>query len=73
MKITNVECFLLMVPDVKAEACSSAQDDIVVRVHTDEGIVGIGETDANPWAVKALIEAPLQVSKGNDQIVNSVS
>jgi len=23
-----------------------------------EGLVGIGETDTNPWAVKALIEAP---------------
>jgi L-alanine-DL-glutamate epimerase-like enolase superfamily enzyme len=27
-------------------------------VHTDEGIVGIGETDTNPWATKAYIESP---------------
>jgi L-alanine-DL-glutamate epimerase-like enolase superfamily enzyme len=58
MKITDIECFVLLVPDFDAEACSSAQDNIVVRVHTDEGLVGIGETDTNPWAVKALIEAP---------------
>jgi L-alanine-DL-glutamate epimerase-like enolase superfamily enzyme len=58
MKITDVECFILLVPDFDSAACSSAQDDIVVRIHTDEGITGIGETDANPWAVKALIEAP---------------
>ena len=58
MKIADIECFVLLVPDVEAEACSSAQDDLVVRVRTDEGVTGIGETDANPWAVKALIEAP---------------
>src|SRR5438128_1336535 len=58
LKITDIECFVLLVPDVDVEACSSAQDDIVVRIHTDEGITGIGETDTNPWAVKALIEAP---------------
>ncbi len=58
MKITDIECFVLLVPDFDVEACSSAQDNIVVRVHTDEGIIGIGETDTNPWAVKALIEAP---------------
>ena len=58
MRITNVECFVLLVPDVEADACSSAQDNAVVRITTDTGIVGIGETDTNPWAVKALIDAP---------------
>jgi L-alanine-DL-glutamate epimerase-like enolase superfamily enzyme len=58
MKITEIECFVLLVPDFDAEACSSAQDNIVVQIYTDEGVVGIGETDTNPWAVKALIEAP---------------
>jgi L-rhamnonate dehydratase len=58
MKITDITCHVLLVPDFDVEACSSAQDNIVVRVHTDAGIVGIGETDTNPWAVKALIEAP---------------
>src|SRR6266498_2523369 len=58
MKIVDIECFVLLVPDFDVEACSSAQDNVVVRVRTDVGIVGIGETDSNPWAVKALIEAP---------------
>jgi L-alanine-DL-glutamate epimerase-like enolase superfamily enzyme len=58
VKITDIECFVLLVPDFDVEACSSAQDNIVVRIHTDEGVVGIGETDTNPWATKALIEAP---------------
>jgi L-alanine-DL-glutamate epimerase-like enolase superfamily enzyme len=58
MKITEVDCSVLLTPDCNAEACDSAQDTIVVRVHTDEGITGIGEVDSNPWVVKALIEAP---------------
>jgi L-rhamnonate dehydratase len=58
MKITAIECFVLLVPDYRADACSSAQDDLVVKVHTDEGVVGIGETDTNPWVARAMIEAP---------------
>jgi L-alanine-DL-glutamate epimerase-like enolase superfamily enzyme len=58
MKITGVESTVLLVPDYNADACDSAQDTIVVKVHTDEGITGIGEVDTNPWVVKALIEAP---------------
>jgi L-alanine-DL-glutamate epimerase-like enolase superfamily enzyme len=48
MKITRIDCHVLLVPDYDIEACSSAQDDLVVEIHTDEGITGIGETDTNP-------------------------
>ena len=58
MKITKVECFVLLVPDFRADACSSAQDNLVVKIHTDDGHVGIGETDTNPWVARAMIEAP---------------
>ncbi len=58
MKITSVDCEVLRIPDCNPDACDSAQDTIVVKVHTDEGLTGIGETDANPWVVKALIESP---------------
>lgn len=58
MKITDIECHLLLVPDLRKDATSSAQDDIVVLIHTDEGITGIGETDVNPWIARACIEAP---------------
>ena len=57
MKITRIECHVVVVPEVDPDACSSAQDDIVVLVHTDEGITGIGEVDTNPWVAKAMIEA----------------
>ena len=58
MKITDIECHILLVPDVRADVTSSAQDNIVVLIHTDEGITGIGETDVNPWVAKAAIESP---------------
>src|SRR3972149_2095818 len=58
MKITAVDCTVLVVPDCNTDACDSAQDTVVVKVHTDEGITGIGEVDTCPWAVKALIESP---------------
>jgi len=57
MKITKVETHVLLVPDYDSAACSSAQDDIVVILHTDEGITGIGETDTNPWVAQAMIHA----------------
>src|SRR5436309_14967433 len=57
MKITRIDSHILLVPDYDAEACSSAQDDLVVEIHTDEGIVGLGETDTNPWVGRACIQA----------------
>lgn len=58
MKITGIDCHVLLVPHVDTGATSSAQDEIVVFVHTDEGITGVGETDVNPWIARACIEAP---------------
>jgi L-alanine-DL-glutamate epimerase-like enolase superfamily enzyme len=57
MKITGIETYVLLDPGYDASACSSAQDDIVVVVHTDEGIDGIGEVDTNPWVAQAMIHA----------------
>jgi L-alanine-DL-glutamate epimerase-like enolase superfamily enzyme len=58
MKITGVTCHVLLDPGYDPRATSSNQDDIVVEVHTDEGITGIGETDLNAWVARACIEAP---------------
>ena len=58
MKITRIDCHVLLDPGYDTEATSSAQDDIVVEVHTDEGLTGIGESDVNPWIARACIEAP---------------
>lgn len=58
MKITKIDCHVLLIPDYDSAACSSAQDDLVVEIHTDEGLVGIGETDTNPWVARECIRAP---------------
>ncbi len=58
MKITSIECHVLLDPTCDAGATSSAQDDLVVEIHTDEGLSGVGETDVNPWIARACIEAP---------------
>lgn len=58
MKITDVDCHVLLDPEFDIGATSSAQDDLVVEIHTDEGISGVGETDVNPWIARECILAP---------------
>lgn len=58
MKISRVDCHVLLDPGYDVGSTSSAQDDIVVEIHTDEGLSGIGESDVNPWIAKACIDAP---------------
>lgn len=58
MKITGVDCHVLLDPEFDIGATSSAQDDLVVEIHTDEGISGAGETDVNPWIARECILAP---------------
>ncbi len=58
MKVVDVRTHVLLDPGFDVDATSSAQDTIVVEVVTDEGIVGIGETDLNAWITRACIEAP---------------
>ena len=58
MKITRVEALYLRLPDVNARA-DGTQDTLIVRVHTDAGLVGVGEVDSSPLVAKAIIEAPL--------------
>lgn len=57
MKIVGIDLHVLLIPDYDAGACSSAQDDLVVEIHTDEGITGVGETDTNPWVARECIRA----------------
>lgn len=58
MRITAIDTHVLVQPVFDTTAASSAQDDLVVEIHTDEGLSGIGETDVNPWIARACIEAP---------------
>jgi L-alanine-DL-glutamate epimerase-like enolase superfamily enzyme len=58
MRITDVQTHVLLDPGYDAAATSSAQDTILVEIVTDEGLVGVGETDLNAWVARACIEAP---------------
>src|SRR5919199_6336419 len=70
MKITRVEAIHLRLPTV-TERCDGSQETLVVRVHTDAGLVGLGEVDSSSLVAKAIIEAPLshQICRGLAQCV----
>jgi len=58
MKITEIEAIPLRIANVSSKANDGAQETVIVKIHTDAGITGIGEVDASPFMVKAVIEAP---------------
>src|SRR5436309_4148704 len=58
MKITRVEPIHLRLPEV-TERCDGSQETLIVKVHTDAGLVGVGEADTSALVGKAIIEAPL--------------
>ncbi len=57
MKIIDVEAIWLRVPALD-QPCEWGEDALIVRIHTDTGLIGVGETDSSPAVVKALIETP---------------
>lgn len=57
MKITEVEALILRPGEIQNIA-DSTQDAALIRITTDEGIVGYGEADASPTVVKAIVESP---------------
>src|ERR1051325_8567119 len=57
MKIDRVICQVLRVRAVEKKTASS-QDVVLVRVRTASGLEGIGEADASPEVVKAIVDAP---------------
>lgn len=57
MKITKVEPLILRLPNV-TEAVDGTQDDLLIRIETDEGIYGWGEVDSSPEVARAVVEAP---------------
>lgn len=63
MRITDVETFVLRLPGLGL-VCDGSQDAFVVRIHTDEGITGIGEGDSMPTVLAAVYDAPPSNSIG---------
>ena len=57
MKISEVICQVLRLPVIERKT-ASCQDVVLVRVRADNGLEGVGESDASPEVVKAIIDAP---------------
>ncbi len=57
MKITEIEALHLRLPLV-AEVADGTQDCLLVRVHTDAGLTGLGEVVSCSYVARAVIEAP---------------
>ncbi len=65
MKIATVESIILSLPQIR-ERTDGTQDMLLVKVTTDNGIVGYGEVDSSPVVAKAIIDAPIShtISRG---------
>ena len=57
MTITEVEALHLRLPNVE-EIADGTQDVLIIRLHTDAGLVGIGEVSSQSYVCKAIFEAP---------------
>lgn len=66
MKITQVDTLLLRQPGLRGEIADGSQDALVVKVHTDEGLIGLGEIDSSPFVAQSVIDAPVshKISSG---------
>jgi len=58
MKITDVQGIILRLP-VRQPVADGTQDDLLIRIETDEGITGYGEVDTSPEAGKAVVDAAM--------------
>jgi L-alanine-DL-glutamate epimerase-like enolase superfamily enzyme len=58
VRITEVEPIVLRLAEVDTGRADGTQDAFLVRVHTDEGIVGVGEADSSPYLVRTVVDMP---------------
>lgn len=63
MTIDHIICQVLRVPSVEKKTASS-QDVVLVRAISSDGLEGIGEADASPEVVKAIVDAPFSHNIG---------
>ena len=72
MKITKVEAIPLRLPenDIKYKS-TGVNEALIVKIYTDEGIIGIGESWTNAIMGKAIIDAPFawSASSGLGRII----
>lgn len=58
MKITEIELIPLSVAQLNPADCDGQYNDFVVRIHTDTGHAGIGESDTPPEVSAAFLRSP---------------
>lgn len=58
MKITDIEAIVVRQPSEIQMVGDGSQDTVVILVHTEDGITGVGEVDSAPYGVKCVIEMP---------------
>jgi L-rhamnonate dehydratase len=58
VRITAVEAIVLRIDEVDVGRADGTQDAFLVRVHTDAGVVGIGEADTSPYVARTIVEMP---------------
>src|SRR6185436_6638464 len=51
VKIAKIECLQLRAPQSNSADCDGTVDTAVIRVTADNGVYGLGETDAPPNAI----------------------
>jgi L-rhamnonate dehydratase len=58
VKITEIEALVLQVGEVDTSRADGTQDAFIVRIHTDEGLVGVGEGDTSPYVAREIVNMP---------------
>ena len=71
MRISDVEAIVVRLPEVDVGRADGTQDAFLVRVHTDEGLVGIGEADTSPYLARTMVEMPAShaISRGARELL----
>ena len=71
MRITDIEPVVLRLAEVDVDRADGTQDAFLVRVHTDEGLVGVGEADTSPYLARTMIEMPAShaISRGARELL----
>jgi L-alanine-DL-glutamate epimerase-like enolase superfamily enzyme len=60
MRITDVEAIVVSEPPerIARHSWDGSQDAIIIRISTDDGLIGLGEVDSSPEVIRGIIEAP---------------
>src|ERR1700690_961859 len=71
MRITHIEPIVLRLPNLQPEACDGTQDTLLIRVHTDDGLIGLGEADTSPEVASAGISGAVShfIARGLQEAV----